>query len=120
MARRRRTAKQIAASKRNIVAAQRRSAQLRRNGAIPPVGRKKKKFYSKPRARTRPRTRAKPNGITAVERAKTVVALANVAVSGAAVGIAAHNLYKKNPDVEKSIKTAARRAKVVARKAKLR
>ena len=126
MARRPRTAAQIAASRRNIIKAQRRSADLRR-GRSQTQGTKagitNRKFYAgtagKPRRRTQIKRRAaqanaRDHAADAIQTAKNAVALGSVAVSGAALAVSAYKIYADNPDVKKSIDSAARSARNLA------
>lgn len=123
MARRRRTASQIAASRRNIVKAQQRSAQLRRRGAIPGaaqtrgkhIGRSApgKKYYAPPARKRAGSARRSAPKRSALDTARNVVAAGSIAVSAASVAVAAHKIYKDNPDMVKSVATATGRAKAI-------
>lgn len=124
MARRPRTAAQIAASRRNVIKAQKRSAELRHARAAT-AGKKTgggRKFYSGPtptRRRTAIRRRAarqqaRDHAADAIQIAKNAVAIGSVAVSGATLAVSAYKVYADNPEVKKSIDMAAKRAKNLA------
>ncbi len=121
----RRTARQIAASRRNIVLAQKRSAQLRKGKSF---SKKTGHYYG---AGKTGRKQAKINkygsrkhGISIAQqqrrrqRTNRRKAIVSTAVSGVGVAVYAHSVYKNNPDVKRSVDTAARDAKTRARKAK--
>ena len=126
MARRPRTARQIAASRRNVIKAQKRSADLRRGRsqtAGSKAGGTNRKFYSanagKPRRRTQmarraARAEARDHAADAIQTAKNAVAIGSVAVSGAALAVSAYKVYADNPEVKKSIDSAARNARNLA------
>ena len=119
------TPAQRAAAKRNIVKAQKRSAELRRRGA----GKNgTTAFYGKGR-KGRKAAKAstygrKKDGLSIAQqtrrkqRTNKRKAVASTAVAGGVIAVKAYGLYKSNPDVNKSVKTAAREAKSTARKAK--
>lgn len=120
-----RTARQIAASRRNIILAQKRSAELRRRGAgkhgsqsfygkghsgrkaakLSTYGRKRDGLSIAQQQRRRQRSNRRKRAVS-------------VAISGATVAVAAHHIYKTDPMVKKSVDTAASRARSQARRAR--
>lgn len=118
----RRTARQIAASKRNIVAAQRRSAQLRKGKSF---SKKTGHYYGTGKTGRRQarinKYGSRRHGISIAQqqrRDKRSNRRKRIAMSGATLAVAAHHIYKANPEVQKSLKTAAKDAKVRANRAK--
>lgn len=120
-----RTARQIAASRRNIVAAQRRSAQLRRGGA----GKQgTTSFYGKGR-KGRKAAKAskygnKKDGLSIAQtqrrrqRSNRRKNVARTAIAGGVFAANAVAVYKQNPEVKRSVDVAAKRAKTAAKSAK--
>ena len=121
----RKTAKQIAASRRNIVKAQRRSAELRRGGAGKDGT---TAFYGKGRKGRKAAKRStygrKKDGLSIAQqqrrrqRSNKRKRIASTAVSGVAFAVTAASIYKTNPDVKRSVDVAAKRAKSAAQSAK--
>lgn len=121
----RRTAKQIAASRRNIIKAQRASADSRR-------GKKRSKksghHYGTGKTGRRQARRNKygsrRHGISIAQqtrrdqRSRKRKAVASAAVAGGVLAVKAYGLYKSNPEVKRSVDTAARRAKSDANRVK--
>lgn len=120
-----RTARQIAASRRNIVAAQKRSAALRRGGA----GKNgNTAFYGKGRSGRKAAKRStygrKKDGLSIAQqqrrrqRSNKRKRVVSTAISAGSVAVAAHHIYKTNPDVKRSVNVAKKRAKSEARNVK--
>lgn len=121
----RKTAKQIAASRRNIIKAQRASAASRRGKS-----RSKKAGHHYGEGRTG-RKQAKINkygsrkhGISIAQqtrrdkRSRNRKRAASTVIAGGVIAAKAAYVYKTNPDMKRSVDTAARRAKSNANRAR--
>lgn len=121
----RRTAKQIAASRRNIIKAQRASAASRRGKK-----RSKKSGHHYGTGKTGRRQArinkygSRKHGISIAQqtrrdkRSRKRKAVASAVIAGGVVAIKAAAIYKTDPNVKRSVDAAARRAKSEARNAR--